>query len=780
MANLNISPPKLSVQDLTWREQEVLGLLAKRLSNKEIGANLHLAESTVKWYNQQIFSKLRVTNRKQAVQRAGDLKFFETQAKGFTEEKAQHLSNLPAQLTSFIGRKKEVAEIKQLLVSSRLVTLTGAGGSGKTRLALRVARDLIDFHKDGVWLVELAAITDPRLVPNEIANVLKINSRGETPRVELLKRSLESKHLLLVLDNFEHLDEAALMLGELLALASNLTILVTSRAKLNIYGEQEYLLSPLKLPKLNQRENTEDLLNYESIVLFIQRAKASQPNLTLKKEDIEAIARICVRLDGLPLAIELSAPLAKIYGFDPLAQRLEEDLEAIPKGPRDLPKRQQTLRATMDWSYRLLDEDEKILFDRLSAFSGGGTLEAIETICNARLTANTIDKLTSLVEKNLVFSVEARDGEVHFTMLETIKEYSHEHLAARPGANEVYRKHAAYYAGLAERSNKEIRGQLNNYWLKRLMVENLNLRSALVWSLEGDEHEFGLRMVGALAYHWVYNGLSAENSPWIALALENSKNAVTSLRAAVLRTAGSIAYSLSDLDRSRDMFQTELKLYQDLGDEFNEAIALTDFSIASLGSSRELSEILPMTFRALEIFSKFDDKAHMADTHNVIGELTRFHGDYKTAKKHYQLCLALSKESGERLREAMQYNNLGFIAFHEGDYEGAARNTKKSLSIFVEMDSYFGIANHLACLAGPVAALGFPKRAARLLGAANAHLETLGTDQEPADQPEIELYIRTTQKALSETAFQQAWQEGQRMTIQEAVAYALSEEEAEE
>ena len=470
MKSRNLLPVGSQIQDLTWREQEILGLLGGRLSNKEIAAKLHLAVNTVKWYNRQIFSKLRIKNRKDAAKWGGEIGILDSPENTGRKE-LQQITNLPSQISSFVGRKKEIADIKLLLKSARLIALTGAGGSGKTRLALQVAQEMVNSYEDGVWFVELACVTNPELVANEIANVLKIGTKGNTQRVEVLKRFLEHKHLLLVIDNFEHLQDAAPIFGELLAISPRLTVLVASRTKLNIYGEQEFSLHPLSLPDLDQTKNTERLLGYESIELFIQRAKTAQLGIDIDREDMLAIAQICISLDGLPLAIELAAPLAKIYGFIALAKILENDLAVLPEGPRNLPYRQRTLFATMDWSYKLLEENEQILFGRLSIFRGACTLEALEAICAEGLAETAIDLLSSLVESNLVIAVEKTDGEVHFLMLDTIKDYGKRRQLSRSDAGIITRKHATYYANLAELSLTEIRGPRNSYWFKRLREE---------------------------------------------------------------------------------------------------------------------------------------------------------------------------------------------------------------------------------------------------------------------------------------------------------------------
>jgi predicted ATPase/DNA-binding CsgD family transcriptional regulator len=776
MQNPTLSPSKDHIQDLTWREKEILGLLVGRLSDKEIAETLHLALSTVKWYNRQIFTKLGVTNRKQAAKKAEEPNFYGSHEILLGEEKSQLLNNLPSQLSSFVGRNKEIVEIKQLLESSRLITLTGAGGSGKTRLALQIVQDMFNSYSDGVWLVELAVITDPTTVPYEIASVLGVHTQGDNKHADL-KRFLERKHLLLVLDNFEHVDDAAPLVAEILAAAPKLSVLVTSRAKLNVYGEQEYPVSSLSLPDLDQVKSTERLLDFEAIDLFVQRAKASKPGLILDSDDINAAAQICVRLDGLPLAIELAAPLAKIFDFTSLAQRLGKNLADLPEGPRNLPERQRTLRATMDWSYQLLEEGDKNLFDRLSIFSGGGTLEAIESICSDGVAGKMIDRITSLVEKNLLVPTETVDGDVHFMMLDTIKEYGHEHFVSRPDTGDIIRKFAAYYADLAELSRTEIRGPRHSYWFKRLKVENQNFRFALAESLDGDQPEFGFRMIGPLSYYWYYNGLIRENSRWIDIALEKSTGAALALRVEVMRIAGIVAYNLGDLERSRGLLQKALKINRQMGDELSEGLVLAHLAMASLRTSKDLDKALSMALNGLEIFKYFKNKGYMALAYDILGEVTRLQGDYKAAKMHYQHSLALSQETGEVIREATLHANLGVIAFHQADYKTAYQSNMKGLSLSMELPSTYRLAHHLALLAGPLTALNFANRAARILGAAEAELDKKGDGQKSVDRPDVELYISNTQNSLGEKAFLEAWQEGQRMSLQEAADYALSEKD---
>ena len=348
-------------ESFSLREIEVLGLIADGLTNREISQKLYLSTETVKWYNKQIFPKLGVSNRTQAVKKAVELELLIPDKTSQVAVKPRLLSNLPAQLTSYIGRKVEIAEIKELLMEHRLVVLTGPGGTGKTRLALQVAGELPGNYRDGVWLVELASINNPAQVLNAIANVLSLSESNKMSLVSVLKHYLRNKHLLLLIDNFEHLLDAASLVGDLLAGAPGVTILATSRERLHLYGEQEYPVHPLGLPDIQRPEPTEQLLNYDAIKLFIDRARAAKPGFILGEDQIPAVVRICKLLDGLPLAIELSAPLVKVFMPSVIAERLEASLDALPGGPRDAPARQRTLRATLDWSYNLLQEDEKDL-----------------------------------------------------------------------------------------------------------------------------------------------------------------------------------------------------------------------------------------------------------------------------------------------------------------------------------------------------------------------------------------------------------------------------------
>ncbi len=767
--------PPTWIERFSKREIEILRLIVEGLSNREISQQLALSPETVKWYNKQLFSKLGVTSRTRASAAAAEYGLLKEPEASESEPGSARRSNLPAQVTSYVGRTREIAEVKQLLKSSRLVVLTGAGGTGKTRLALQVAGELQGHYREDVWLAELATISQPDLVADAISRVFELNIPGDAPLVDVLKRFLSPKHLLLLLDNFEHLLGAAPLVGELLAAAPQLTVLATSRERLHVYGEQEYSVQPLQLPDLGPASPVERLIDNEAVDLFIQRARAAHPLLKLDGYQLSAIARICIRVDGLPLAIELAASQAKIYPPSVLAERLEGSLQALPSGPRNVPARQRTLRATLEWSHQLLQEDEQTLFARLSVFQGGATLEGIDRVCRQGLQTSTIQALASLVEKNLVLTREPRDTELRFAMLETIHEYATDRLVARGEVDSTRRRHASYYADLADQAGHEFRGLRNQYWFPRLRAENDNLRSALGWSLQGGEAILAVRMAAALRDHWHYNGLAAEGLRWVELALERSVDIAPTVRAGALATAGDLSYTHNDLERARNLHEQALAIYQEAGDERQAAWCKASASMTYIRTPDEIRQGLALAHEALDKLRDLGDRPGTAWALNLLGELARVEGDFAAAKRYYEECLDVVKETGERNREAMQYENLGIIAYHEGDFELAQDLIKQGLTLFRQLGTGYGLATVLGSLAGPVAALGRPRRAAQLLGAADTHLESIGIDQQPADQPEIRLFLEAVRRGLSEDDFQSAWQAGQRMTIQEAVSYALSD-----
>jgi non-specific serine/threonine protein kinase len=763
------------IEPFNSREIEILSLISDGLSNREISQKLNLSPETVKWYNKQIFSKLGVNSRTQAVNLANKLGLLKGQIPPTSEAGMPTRSNLPAQLTSFVGRSSELAEVKQMLKSSRLVTLTGAGGSGKTRLALQVASSLVEAYRDGVWMVELATISEPALVSNAIAQALKVKPVQEAILADVLERFLARKHLMLLLDNFEHLLEATPLVGRLLAAAPQLTVLATSRERLHLYGEQEYSVQPLRLPEIADKGTREHLLSNEAIILFLQRARAARPMLEVDEDELQAVARICVRLDGLPLALELAASQVKIIPPSILLQRLEDRLGNLPSGSRDLPERQRTLRRTIEWGENLMSEAEKTVFAQLGVFIGGGTLDAIEQVCSQTIPGNMMDLMTSLVDKNFVITRESHDGEVRFLMLETIHEYAQGRLSMSGNVEEVHRRHATFYTDLAVRAGNEFRGARQIYWTKRLRAEQDNLRAVLTWSLGGKENIYGLRLVAALSDYWYYNGFAAEGLHWTEMALEKTDQATPSLYARVLCTAGSLSYNLNDLNKGKEYLHRSLSLYRKIGDKRGAALSSTLLSVMGVDMPKEIQQSIGLAQESLVVFRELGDKPWISQALNILGELRRVEGDYESARQYYEECLVIVKETGERQREAIQYHNLGLIATHQNHLQLAEKLIKQALRIGIELDNNYLLATGIGALAGPAARLGYPKRAAQLLGASYAAMESLGTNQQPADQVEVDQFTDEVRQALGEEEFSRAWRKGLDMTFQEATDYALSD-----
>ncbi|HJR79510.1 MAG TPA: adenylate/guanylate cyclase domain-containing protein, partial [Anaerolineales bacterium] len=458
-------------------------------------------------------------------------------------------NNLPSQVTSFIGRSREIGEVKQLLSEGRLVTLTGPGGSGKTRLGLQVAGETLGQFPGGVFFVALAPINDPGLVVSTIAQSLGIAETAGRTLLDSLKDYLQSKSLLLLLDNFEQVIAAAPLVAELLASCSELKILVTSREALRISGERTYPVPPLSLPDLSQLPSVESLSQYAAVQLFLQRAQAVKPGFTITSETAPIIVEICYRLDGLPLAIELAAARIKLLPPQAMLARLENRLEFLTGGARDLPARQQTLRSAIAWSYSMLDESEQGLFRRLSVFVNGCTVNAVEAVAGQDpVEVSVLDRLGSLLDKSLLREVEAKNGEARFVMLELLREFGLEQLEAGGEEETIRYRHANFFLTLAEQAEASLEGQEQVRWMDRMEQEHDNLRAALEWSkTAGEAQELCLRLAGTLGYFWEVRGHFSEGRERLSAILSTEiAQGQTAARARLLARAAELAYRQSD------------------------------------------------------------------------------------------------------------------------------------------------------------------------------------------------------------------------------------------
>jgi predicted ATPase/class 3 adenylate cyclase len=735
-------------------------------------------------------------------------------------------NNLPLQPAPLIGREKEVAEVCDLLRRNvtRLLTLTGPGGTGKTRLALQAAADLLDDFPDGAFFAPLATVTEAELFLSAIAETLGVWEIGEQPLDESLRDYLSGRRLLLVLDNFEQVLDAAPAVTELLARAPGLKVLATSRAPLGLYGEHEFPVPPLTLPDLRHPPSFERLTQYEAVGLFVERARAVKPDFSITNESAPAVAEICVRLDGLPLAIELAAARIKMLPPRAMLHRLGSRLKLLTGGARDLPERQRTLKATIEWSHALLDEGEQVLFARLAVFSGGRTLEAIEAICDAEgdLPVDPFEGVSSLLDKSLLRQEEGPNGEPRFVMLETIHEYAREKLQESAEADEMKRLHAEYFLTLAEEAYPERKGSYQLEWLERLEAEHDNMRAALSWALECKEAELALRLGGALSWFWEVRGYHSEGRRWLEEVLAMNGRGSPDSRAKALAGIGALAEEQGDLDRAQEACEEGLELLaNEEAKEGSEAklFLLDRFGWVALrredyGRATELFE------ESLALSRKMSDTWWIATSLANLASVSGFRGDSERATELYEQSMDLFREQGDKQGLAYCLNNLAMVVCSQGqgDLGRAAQLTEESVALQRELGTRGGVSMGLcnlgwmtllqdglgsaaefyreslslswdtglnlivqsalegfACVAG---AKGEVERAAQLWGAAQALHETKDIPRDSDFLSEADARISVVRAGIGEEAWEEALRKGRAMTLEEAVAYALEREES--
>lgn len=731
-----------------------------------------------------------------------------------------HPSNVPVQRTAFVGREKEVAAARGLLLRKdvRLVTVTGPGGIGKTRLALQVAQDISHSFPGGVYFVPLGAVSDAGLIASVIAQTLGVREAAGQPLLENLKehlRSSSSAPMLLLFDNFEHLVASAPIVTDLLAAVPGLKVLATSRAALHVYGEHEFPVPPLALPDPRSLPSLEALVQYPAIALLIQRARAVKPDFEITQENAAAVAEICVRLDGLPLAIELAAARLKFLSPSAVRTRLASRLHLLTGGAQDLPERQQTLRGAIDWSYDLLNPGEQRLFSRLSVFVAGCTLEAAEAVCDTKgdLGLDMLEGMASLVDKSLVQQLGEAGGESRFVMLETIREYGLERLAASAEDGPTRRALAAYYLVLAEEGGSEVSDAERAEWQTRLELEYDNFRAALEYLTESGNAEWGLRLGSALFRFWETGEYLAEGRDRLQRILNLAGAAApTQARGRVAFAAGVLAGEQGDCPSAKALLEESLEIARQLEDQQGIAVSLNALAVnardrGDLLSSRALFEESLLVWKelgnpldvsrslsnlasvvksqgdfaharalyeeCLAIFRKLGDRTGAAWSFNHQGDVAREQGDSAAARSLYEQGLETFRELGDQWGIASSLADLGNLARGQRDFHAAHSLYRESLKIFQQLEHKRGVARLLECFACLAAAQSLANRSLALAGTAAALRQTLGAPLKLAEQAELERSLGPARQALTNTAGATAWLEGWGMPLERAIDEAL-------
>ena len=731
--------------------------------------------------------------------------------------------NIPAQMTSFIGRETEMAEIKQTLSEHRLVTLTGSGGSGKTRLSLEVGTECLNQFSNGVWLAELAPVTDPTLVPQTLLSIFNLREDSHRSVLEVLIDYLRAKTLLLVLDNCEHLIEACAQISELLLRACpKLRILASSREALGIAGEVAYRVPSLNTPNPAQLPSLDKLEKVDSIQLFIERATTAKPGFTLTKDNASFIAQICYRLDGIPLALELAASRVKVLSPEQIAARLDDRFRLLTGGSRTALPRQQTLRAMIDWSYSLLSKQEKTLFRRLSVFVGGWTLEAAESVCGEeRSGVDVLDLLTRLVDKSLVF-IEESIGEIRYHRLETIRQYSREKFFETDEVEAVRDRHLDHFVQFAELVDENLKGADQLVWQNRMSAEQDNLRAALEWGLNRNP-DSALRIAGAANLFWTAGGYSAEGFRWTQKALEQvekipAPQGITieqrlATRARALRGLTRLYLALGDNANAKRVAEESVALYRQSQDQrgLSFALVVLAYPLEFLGERVRAEAVLQESYSIA--CAEGDVYVICRSLNRLARVIVDLHHDLDLSQRYVEESLRLAREAGLRSQEAQASEILGSIAIHRNDHDEARSHFKESMRVYEEIGAMFNVileksnlahlerklgnyedaleyyretiiafrdigqtgavSHQLECFGFIALAQNQNERALQLFAAANRLREQGDRPMTPDEQIYFDEQLKSLREKMDPMNFDSVWSKGHAMMMEQAIELAL-------
>jgi predicted ATPase len=690
---------------------------------------------------------------------------------------ARSRSARPQMLGPLIGRQSEREAIALLLLERRLpiVSLIGPGGVGKTRLALSIAEESQDEFLDGMSFIDLSPVRSATLVAPTIAQALGLREAGENDAQHLVLDFLMARQMLLVLDNFEQVIPAAELIGEIRDRCPNVVMLITSRTPLRLRGEQQFRVPPLATPAV-RLGSYHEIVGNAAVQLFLARAQAVQPDFELSENNLSDVAGICARLDGLPLAIEMAAARISLLPPRALLQRLRRRLNVLTGGLSDLPPRQRTLRATIDWSYNLLAEEERSLFRHLSVFASEWSLDAAEWVCGGAYGAGNLDGessvleyLGSLVDGSLVRLIETRSGEPRYAMLETMREFASERALEYADVAQIGERHAAYFLDLAETSEKYLVGADQTEWLDRLEQEHDNMRAALGWSLESDKIETGLRIAGALWRFWWQRGYLSEGAAWFDQLLARPLPDSQVIRARALNGAGNIAWTRGDLAKARTLHEACLELRRELGDEPEIAKSLNNLGLVATYQRRE-EQAVAYFEESLEIHQRFGLTRPVAGVLINLGEVVLQQGDLERANALILDSLRLYREFGDPRGTADSLHNLGGIACDLGEHARARRYLAESVLLYRDVGDQHGIAACLENYASVLAAIERFEQATWLLGCAAQIRGTLGGSMTPVERARLERSIGAARHALGDEAFTSAIAHGATLPIEVASA----------